>query len=214
VGEEAIDVDTRPGIVAHEAGHCVAAYMLGVELDFLHVPLNGRSWGGAGGRTATCTTAEATSSPEAAERSCIVSMAGSEICRVLGVDTSGGDVDQRTAAKIASDATSSHDEAVELLVRALDRTEALCSSERFVNLVLDLCGYMRDTPAASGARVIELLRQRDPLPPDGIFETAPGVWTRYRFGRPAFTSNVREYVEGHSQTRTDARVVQVHTWER
>jgi hypothetical protein len=155
---------------AHEAAHAVAGYVLGVadDVDLIQVPTSRHLGGGAGGVVSSKRTlTEIVRNREDAEREIVVTLAGSEAMRELGVDDSGGDSDEVSAARVAVWATTTADEALELLERCRARTKRLVATERFQTLLLELTNYLADPshPIVSGGFCARLLRGWDPEAP-------------------------------------------------
>ncbi len=155
---------------AHEAAHCVAGYVLGIadDVDLIQVPTSGHVGRGAGGSVSSKRTLEDVARNRTdAEREIVMTLAGSEAMRELGVDASGGDSDEVSAARVAVWATTTADEAFDLLERCRARTKRLVATERFQTLLIDLTGYLADPshPIVSGELCAKLLRSWDPEAP-------------------------------------------------
>ena len=166
---------STPPTAAHEAGHAVAAYVLGRgdSIDFLELNEQGGRMKHLPGHLAFMPAFDAA----------VIALAGTAFAESVGVRHSDSEQDKEAAARVIVGGSNTH---LARLERALEHVEGatrrLVSAERFRDLGLDLMRELRKRRWMSGEEVRLFLRARDPLhvdspPARGVETLAPrGRW--------------------------------------
>jgi hypothetical protein len=143
--------DPDLAVVAHEAAHCVAAYILGIPIEKVEV------WGSSG---LVRTGGRAT---ERLFDFALVQLAGGAYLRSIGLQADGDDNDFERAVAVVEMAVDRRGEAAwEAFAVVAEATHALVASDRFQLLVARLTPKLASGSWHYGGDVLRFLGANDP----------------------------------------------------